>query len=128
MSSTMLIISCIIIAVLILIFLTIKVKLHPFFALTVAAISFGLMTGHNINDIMTSYSTGLGGTISGIGIVIAIGTVMGALLEKSGAVETMAQTILRITGKNMLRLDWLQQDTLFQFLYFVIQRMSCYLL
>ena len=99
MSSTMLIISCIIIAVLILIFLTIKVKLHPFFALTVAAISFGLMTGHNINDIMTSYSTGLGGTISGIGIVIAIGTVMGALLEKSGAVETMAQTILRITGK-----------------------------
>ena len=99
MSSTMLIISCIIIAVLILIFLTIKVKLHPFFALTIAAISFGLMTGHNINDIMTSYSTGLGGTISGIGIVIAIGTVMGALLEKSGAVETMAQTILRITGK-----------------------------
>lgn len=128
MSSTMLIISCIIIAVLILIFLTIKVKLHPFFALTIAAISFGLMTGHNINDIMTSYSTGLGGTISGIGIVIAIGTVMGALLEKSGAVETMAQTILRITGKKMLRLDWLQQDTLFQFLYFVIQRMSCYLL
>ena len=81
------------------IFFTIKVKLHPFFALTIAAISFGLMTGHNINDIMTSYSTGLGGTISGIGIVIAIGTVMGALLEKSGAVETMAQTILRITGK-----------------------------
>ena len=31
-------------------------------------------------------------------IVIAIGTVTGYLLEKSGAVETMAQTILKITS------------------------------
>lgn len=99
MSSTMLVISCIIIAIGILIFLTIKVKLHPFFALTIAAISFGLMIGHSINDIMDGYAQGLEGTIAGIGVVIAIGTVMGALLEKSGAAETMAKTILRITGK-----------------------------
>ena len=52
-----------------------------------------------ISDIIAAYSDGLGGTISGIGIVIAIGTVMGALLEKSGAAETMAATILKITGK-----------------------------
>ena len=99
MSGTILVISCIIISILILIFLTIKIKLHPFFALTIAAISFGLMIGHNINDIIDSYTKGLGGTIAGIGVVIAIGTVMGALLEKSGAAETMAQTILKITGK-----------------------------
>jgi GntP family gluconate:H+ symporter len=97
--NALIIVSCIIIAILILIFLTIKVKLHPFFALTIAAISFGLMIGANINDIMTNYATGLGGTIAGIGVVIAIGTVMGGLLEKSGAAETMAHTILKITGK-----------------------------
>lgn len=51
--NALIIVSCIIIAILILIFLTIKVKLHPFFALTIAAISFGLMIGANINDIMT---------------------------------------------------------------------------
>ncbi len=97
--SPLLVIVCIIISIAILVFLTVKVKLHPFFALTASAIAFGLMMGHNINDIMTSYADGLGGTISGIGIVIAIGTVMGALLEKSGAAETMAKTMLKITGK-----------------------------
>ncbi len=99
MTDTVLVVSCIGMAMIILIFLTVKIKLHPFFALTIAAVSFGLAMGHSLNDIMDKYSQGLGGTISGIGIVIAVGTVMGALLEKSGAAETMAQTILRITGK-----------------------------
>lgn len=97
--SSVYIICCIVIAIAVLIFLTVKVKLHPFFALTTSAIVFGLLIGQNINDIMTAYAEGLGSTISGIGIVIAIGTVMGALMEKSGGAETMANAILRLTGK-----------------------------
>ena len=57
------------------------------------------MAGHSVPEIIGAYSNGLGGTIAGIGVVIAIGTVMGALLEHSGAAETMADTILKITGK-----------------------------
>lgn len=83
--SPVLVVLFILISILVLIFLTIKVKLHPFFALTISAIVFGLLIGQNINDIMDAYASGLGSTISGIGVVIAIGTVMGALLEKSGA-------------------------------------------
>lgn len=97
--SSVYIICCIVIAIAVLIFLTVKVKLHPFFALTTSAIVFGLLIGQNINDIMTAYAEGLGSTISGIGIVIAIGTVMGTLMEKSGGAETMANAILRLTGK-----------------------------
>ena len=89
----------ILLSILLLVLLTIKVKLHPFFALTVSAFFFGLISGHSIPDIIGAYSDGLGGTIAGIGVVIAIGTVMGALLENSGAAETMAETILKITGK-----------------------------
>lgn len=92
------IISAIIFSIAVLVYLTIRVKLHPFFALTIAAFTYGVITGQSIPDIIDAYSSGLGGTISGIGIVIAIGTVLGALLEKSGAAETMASTILRITG------------------------------
>lgn len=93
------IVCCIVLAIALLVFLTVKVKLHPFFALTASAITFGLLIGRNINDIMYAYAEGLGSTISGIGVVIAIGTVMGTLMEKSGGVETMANTILRLTGK-----------------------------
>lgn len=93
-----LIILAIVLSIGVLIYLTVKVKLHPFFALTIAAFTFGIITGQSIPDIITAFSSGLGGTIAGIGVVIAIGTVMGSLLEKSGAAETMAKTILKITG------------------------------
>lgn len=93
------IVATIILSILLLIILTVKVKLHPFFALTISAFFFGIVAGHSIPEIINAYSNGLGGTIAGIGVVIAIGTVMGALLEHSGAAETMAETILRITGK-----------------------------
>ena len=73
----------ILLSILLLVLLTIKMKLHPFFALTISAFFFGLVSGHSIPDIIGAYSEGLGGTIAGIGVVIAIGTVMGALLENS---------------------------------------------
>ena len=97
MSSTF-IVTTIVLSIALLIFLTVKVKLHPFFALTISAFFFGIVAGHSVPEIIEAYSSGLGGTIAGIGVVIAIGTVMGALLEHSGAAETMAETILRITG------------------------------
>lgn len=98
MGNTFIVIS-IILSIALLVLLTVKVKLHPFFALTICSFFFGILMRIPISDIIAAYSDGLGGTISGIGIVIAIGTVMGALLEKSGAAETMAATILKITGK-----------------------------
>lgn len=82
-----------------LVFLTVKIKLHPFFALTICAFVYGILTGLSVPEIVTAFSSGMGGTIAGIGVVIAIGTVMGGLLEKSGAAETMARTILKITGQ-----------------------------
>lgn len=98
MSSTYIVMT-IVLSIALLIFLTVKVKLHPFFALSLSSFFFGTLAGHPIPEIINAYSNGLGGTISGIGVVIAIGTVMGALLEHSGAAETMADSILKITGK-----------------------------
>lgn len=89
----------IILSIIVLVLLTVKVKLHPFFALTICAFLFGVLMQQPVSAILEAYSNGLGGTIAGIGIVIAIGTVMGELLERSGAAETMADTILKITGK-----------------------------
>ena len=98
MGTTFTIVS-IVLSIIVLVLLTVKIKLHPFFALSVSAFFFGLLMRQSIPDILDAYSTGLGNTIAGIGIVIAIGTVMGELLERSGAAETMADSILKITGK-----------------------------
>lgn len=97
MNTTLIIIS-LIVSLATLIISTVKLKIHPFFSLIIASVIFGVLSGMPFNDILENFTQGLGGTISGIGIIIVIGTVTGELLEKSGAAEAMAQTILKITG------------------------------
>ena len=69
---SMFVIVAIALSILVLIVLTIFVKLHPFFALSISAFFFGIISGHSVTSILEAYSSGLGGTISGIGIVIAM--------------------------------------------------------
>lgn len=88
-----------VLAVLVLILCTVKFKIHPFFALIATTVTFAIVSGMNMEEMLSAFTEGMGGTVSDIGLVIALGTVTGALLEKSGAAETMAKTILNITGE-----------------------------
>ena len=99
MSSTALVIIGLVLAVLVLVIFTVKLKIHPFFALIATSATFAIVSGMNMEDMLSAFTSGMGGTIADIGLVIALGTVTGTLLEKSGAAETMAKTILKITGK-----------------------------
>ena len=98
MSNTLVIVG-LVLAVLVLVLCTVKLKIHPFFALIATTVVFAVVSGMSMEDMLASFTSGMGGTMSDIGLVIALGTVTGALLEKSGAAETMAKTILKITGK-----------------------------
>lgn len=88
-----------VISVIVLVVCTVKLKIHPFFALVATSVSFAIISGMNMEEMLSAFANGLGGTVADIGLVIALGTVTGALLEKSGAAETMAKKILKITGK-----------------------------
>lgn len=99
MSANLLVISGLILGVLVLVLCTVKLKIHPFFALIATTVTFAVVSGMNLEEMLSAFTSGMGGTMADIGLVIALGTVTGALLEKSGAAETMAKTILKITGK-----------------------------
>ena len=99
MSSNLLVISGLMLGVLVLVLCTVKFKIHPFFALIATTVTFAIVSGMNLEEMLAAFPSGMGGTMADIGLVIALGTVTGALLEKSGAAETMAKTILKITGK-----------------------------
>lgn len=99
MSSNLLVISGLMLGVLVLVLCTVKFKIHPFFALIATTVTFAVVSGMNLEEMLAAFTSGMGGTMADIGLVIALGTVTGALLEKSGAAETMAKTILKITGK-----------------------------
>ena len=93
------VIIALVLGVLALILLTVKLKVHPFFSLILASFVFAVVSGMGIENMLEAFTAGVGSTVADIGIVIALGTITGALLEKSGAAETMARTILKITGK-----------------------------
>ncbi len=88
-----------VVAVVVLIFLTARVKLNAFVALILVAFLYGILTGMPLLDIIGHIRGGFGGTLGYIGIVIVAGTIMGTILEKTGAAFSMTNAILRLVGK-----------------------------
>lgn len=84
----------------ILIFLSMKTKVHTFIALIIATMVTGLIGGMSVPVIMSGITKGFGNTLSCTGIIIGLGVMMGIILEKSGAAEQMAFTIIKVIGKN----------------------------
>lgn len=99
MSANVLVFAGLILSVIVLVLCTVKLKIHPFFALIATAVTFAVVSGMNMEEMLQAFTKGLGGTVADIGLVIALGTITGALLEKSGAAETMAKSILKLTGQ-----------------------------
>lgn len=78
---------------------TSKWKLHPFLALIFAAYGIAFAAGMPVLEIGSTIRSGFGGILTYIGIVIIIGTIIGTILEKSGAAITMADTVLKVVGE-----------------------------
>ena len=89
----------IIVAVIAMILAISKLKIHPFIVMTVLAIAVGLLCGMNTEDVIVKVKAGFGNILASIGIVILAGTIIGTILEKTGAALTMANTILKLVGK-----------------------------
>lgn len=86
-------------SILFIVILTSKFRVHPFLVLLLAAIGVGLSTRLPMQDIVQAIKSGFGDTLGGIGIVIIAGTIIGVILEKTGASLSMANLILRLVGK-----------------------------
>lgn len=84
--------------VLLIVAMTAFLKIHPFLSLLAGAFFVGIFSGMPLLDVITSVNEGFGGLMTYIGIVIIAGTIIGVILEKSGAAYRMAEVILRIIG------------------------------
>ncbi len=75
-------------------------KLHPFLVLLLACLIIGYSSGMKSDDIINKITGGFGGTLASIGIVIALGTIIGTYLEKSGGAQALASFILKKVGNS----------------------------
>jgi len=90
----------IILSVVVMVIAISKFKIHPFIVLTVIAIAVGLLCGMGGEEVIDTVKGGFGSILGSIGIVILAGTIIGTILEKTGAALTMANSILKLVGKD----------------------------
>src|SRR6476469_2304517 len=77
-------------------------KLHPFIALMLGAAVMGGVAAVAPLDIVTSFTTGFGTTMGTVGILIALGAMVGKLLADTGGSDAIVETIVRRATARML--------------------------
>ena len=82
----------------------IRYDIHPFLALFVGAILYGLLAGMPAELILKSIADGFGGVIGKIGLVILLGVIIGTFLEKTGGALVIAQKVLSWIGEKSVML------------------------
>ena len=76
-----------------------KWHLHPFIAILLTALIFGIVSGIPLPQMTTLIGSGFSKIFAGIGLVIIFGTLMGTILEQSGAALKIADCIIKLLGK-----------------------------
>lgn len=93
------IILVVIIAIFFIIISSTWLKLHPLVGLLVAALGVGIFSGLPVDKLAETIGKGFGELMSKIGLMVILGCVIGAILDKSGAAIKVADIILNLFGK-----------------------------
>ena len=100
-----------VIAIVLMIVLISKFKIHPFISIMCISLILGLLAGIPIVDkvaddgskvtgLANVIGQGFSATFSSIGIVIILGALIGSILEQTGAALKLADLVIRLVGKN----------------------------
>jgi GntP family gluconate:H+ symporter len=73
-------------------------RFHPFIALMLGTAVMGGVAGVAPGDIVTSFTNGFGTTFGSVGILVALGGMLGKLLADSGGADRIVDTILAKVG------------------------------
>ncbi|MFH5878264.1 SLC13 family permease [Arthrobacter sp. NA-172] len=82
------------IGIAIVVLLIIWAKLHAFLALSIGALFVGIASGIALDKVTTSYENGVGGVLGYVGVLIALGAMLGKLLADSGGADKIVDTLL----------------------------------
>ena len=78
--------------------LVLVIRLQAFLALLIACLVVGLAAGMPTEDILKSIQSGMGGTLGFVATVVGLGSIFGAILERSGGAQGLAQYMLAKFG------------------------------
>ena len=109
--SGMALIVCFAIAIILMILMISKFKVHPFLALMSISLVLAIVASIDLSKIPAMIGVGFSGTFKSIGIVIIFGTIIGTVLEKTGAALKLADMVVKLVGQRrpelaMLIMGW----------------------
>ncbi len=98
-----------VVAIIVMILLISKFRLHPFLSIIGVSLALGVIggiplvdtvnaNGDKVSGIATVIGQGFSGTFTSIGIVIILGALIGTLLEKTGAALKLSDMVVRLVG------------------------------
>lgn len=88
-----------VLAIVAMILLISKLKVHPFLAIMAISLLLAILAGIPLTQIPGVIGSGFSGTFTSIGIVIILGAFIGAVLEKTGAALKLADMVIRLVGE-----------------------------
>lgn len=74
-------------------------KIHPFLSIMAVALALAIFAGIPLQQVPTVVGEGFSSAFTSIGIVIILGALIGAILEKTGAALTLADVVIRLVGE-----------------------------
>ncbi|MEG9530614.1 GntP family permease [Mannheimia indoligenes] len=100
-----------VVAIIIMIYMIAKLKVHPFLALMSISLALALLAGLPLAKIPSIVGEGFSNTFKSIGIVIIFGAIIGTILEKTGAALKLADMVVKVVGQKrpelaMLIMGW----------------------
>ncbi len=88
-----------VIAVLAMLLMISKWKVHPFLSIMITSLILALLAGIPLPQVPKVIGEGFSSTFTSIGIVIILGALIGTILEKTGAALTLADVVIRLVGE-----------------------------
>ncbi len=75
-----------------------RFKVHPFIALILVAIIIGLHAGMKLSLIAKTFQEGVGNALGFLSVVVGLGMMLGKMLSVSGGTHVVAQNFIRLLG------------------------------
>jgi H+/gluconate symporter-like permease len=76
----------------------VRFKLNPVISLVVGSAYLGLAVGVGVEETIEAITSGFGEIMTEVGLLIAFGVLMGAMLQQTGAIQRLVETLLRVFG------------------------------
>jgi GntP family gluconate:H+ symporter len=92
------------IAVVALIVLIARFRVHPFVALVVVSLALGGAAGMPLGSVVTAFQEGVGTALGFIAVVVGLGTMLGKMMAESGGATRIATTLIGRFGER--RVHW----------------------